>query len=183
MGRKLQQAVKDVDSYIEPHDCFVWFMNSREGYAPIPGTPCAHYVSHQLGMTREHPSDQVCAEKYLIRVEDVVARLDKIEVGDVQVGDVWARLKHAVRTGGGKEPTTHCGLVSKVDTSGDTPKITIKHCSSGQKKVAENDWTQFFAGGGAFYRLPARAKNAEQHANLQRFRKGFGYRRPFTSQV
>jgi hypothetical protein len=50
----------------------------------------------------------------------------------------------------------HCGIVRKVEPSKDAakdpnPKIEIEHCSSGQGKVATNDWAQYFKSAGKFY--------------------------------
>jgi len=180
--RTLQEAQSDTDSYVEPRECFIWFVNNQWGWQSFSSTgdtPCAHYVSHQLGLTTT--SSTACRNKYVVRVSDLVARLNPVPLAEVEVGDVWARLKNEARAGGGKEPSSHCGLVLKVDRSGSTPVITIKHCSSGQKKVAENDWTKHFGGGGKFYRLPKNEVSPEAHANLRRFERGFAYQLPFSS--
>ncbi len=181
MARSLADAKKQVAGYIEPRGCFVWYKDSSEGYIPIPGTPCAHYVAHQIGMTRLTKRDAACDAGYLLRVQDLVTRLgDPIDAATVQPGDVWARLKHGRMTSGGREPSSHCGMVASVVREGNgAPRITIKHCSSGQRLVAENDWARYFNSGGAFYRLPARAESAETHANLERLIRGFDYRMPF----
>lgn len=182
MARSLIEARKKVESYIEPHDCFVQYKNSKEGYERLSGTPCAHYVSHQIGL-RGVKGEARCEDGYLLRVRELVAHLgDPIDVADVQQGDVWARFKGTKDAGGGKEPTTHCGMVFSVTpatSDGEPPTIVIKHCSSSQKQVATNDWAAHFKKGGAFYRLPGRAKNIESEANLMRFLKGFEYQAPF----
>ncbi|MGZ8415038.1 MAG: hypothetical protein ACXW05_20105 [Gemmatirosa sp.] len=85
-------------------------------------------------------------------------------------------------TSGGREPSSHCGMVASVVRDGaEARRVTIKHCSSGQRLVAENDWAKHFGAGGSFYRLPARAKSAETHANRERLIRGFDYRMPFHS--
>jgi hypothetical protein len=177
------QAIAETDDYVEPHDCFISYINNRWGwqsFSTTGDTPCAHYVSHQLGLKAARGA--TCKLGYLVRVDDVVGRLGAaIDPAAVAVGDVWARRKGEARERGGKEPTSHCGMVLKVDhdDSGGVT-ITIKHCSSGQQKVATDDWATKFASGGKFYRLPAKEANAEMHANLHRFAKGFAYRKPFT---
>jgi hypothetical protein len=185
MVRTLKDAKRQVPEYVEPRDCFVWFMSNRDGYAVIPGTPCAHYVAHQIAMKRIHPSESACKEGYLLRVSELVARLgDPIAATDVQVGDVWARLKHGKLSSRGKEPSSHCGIVSRVGhNAGQPSEIAIKHCSSGQRKVAENDWARHFHAGGSFYRVPDGTRGAESHANLQRLIRGFDYRALFTTQA
>jgi len=176
------EAAAETDSYVEPHDCFIWYINNKWGwqsFSTTGDTPCAHYVSHQLGL--KATKGVTCKLGYLVRVEDVVARLGQsIDVGNVAIGDVWARLKGAPSSAGGNEPTSHCGMVIKVEQGARGAKITIKHCSSGQKKVAEDDWAKRFGGGGRFYRLPAKEASIESHANLHRFAKGFTYRKPFS---
>jgi hypothetical protein len=177
MPVKLTEAVENVPAYIEPRDCFVWHMSSKIGYGPIPGTPCAHYVSHQVHLKGDRSAAR-CKDGFLLRVEDLVRRLgDPIDPAAVQAGDVWARLHKGKRTGGGKELSSHCGLVHSVtrDPAGKTT-IMIRHCSSGQRKVATDSWTKHFGDTGAFYRVPAREKSAQSDANFQRFVKGFDYR-------
>jgi hypothetical protein len=160
----------------------VWYISNQYGYQAFSrtgDTPCAHYVAHQLGLTASRGVR--CHLDYLVRVTDVVGRLgDPIEADQVRPGDVWARLKGAKRSGGGNEPTSHCGMVVKVEpVAGGRPKITIRHCSSGQRKVAEDDWAKRFGAGGYFYRLPAKEQTAASHANVQRVIRGFDYRAPF----
>lgn len=175
------QAAATVASYVEPRGCFMQFVNNRWGWQSfsITGdTPCAHYVSHQLGLTTD--SSASCRLKYIIRVSDLVDRLDSVELEDVQVGDVWARLKGERRSGGTAEPTSHCGRVIRVNDDADVPVITIKHCSSGQRRVAENDWASYFGRGGKFYRLQAEDDLPEAHINLRRFRVGLPLQGPMT---
>ena len=33
-----KDAVKQVDKHVSPKECFVWFMDNKRGYEPIPGT-------------------------------------------------------------------------------------------------------------------------------------------------
>ena len=69
MAQTKQQAIARVPAHVVPRDCFVWYMDSRRGWEPIPGTGCAHYVAHRLGITR----GAVCDAGSSIRVSDVVA--------------------------------------------------------------------------------------------------------------
>jgi hypothetical protein len=177
--RTLAQAQAEVDSYIEPRACFVLYTGNRWGWQAYSyfsaNTPCAHYVSHLLEM--KATTGTVCQRNYLIRVRDVVERLgEAIETAEVKVGDVWARLKGAKNSGGGLEPTSHCGMVSKVTLDDDGQTITIKHCSSGQQMVAENDWATHFRRSGYFYRPPQAMKSVTTEVNLDRLTRGFEYR-------
>ena len=184
--RSAEDAAKEADGYVEPRECFIWYINNKWGwqsFSTTGDTPCAHYVAHQLGLTAI--KGVTCKLGFLVRVDDLVARLGApIDVADVRVGDVWARLKGAARDGGGNEPTSHCGMVSRVEhQAAAKPVVTVKHCSSGQRKVAENDWTTHFGAGGRFYRLPSRESSVKANVNLQRFAKGFSYRPPFSSHM
>jgi hypothetical protein len=158
-GRKrtLAEAEQRVHSYVSPRECFVVFVNSKFGwqaYSETGDTPCAHYVSHEVGLTQK--KGVRCRKDYLCRVKDVVARLgDPIAVADVKEGDVWARLKGESGAGGDTEPSSHCGMVLKVERGAGKPvTITIRHNSSKQRKLTEDDWAGYFKSGGKFYRRP-----------------------------
>jgi hypothetical protein len=178
--RTAAEAAKEVDAYVEPRECFIWHINSKWGFQSFSATgdtPCAHYVAHQLEL--KATNGVRCHLGYPVRVSDLVSRLgDPISIDEVKAGDVWARLKGANRGGGGNEPTSHCGMVRGVvrTEDGKPPVITIRHCSSGQRKVADDDWAKRFGSGGQFYRLPSRDASAAAHANLQRLVKGFAYK-------
>ncbi|HUQ83156.1 MAG TPA: hypothetical protein VM076_18535 [Gemmatimonadaceae bacterium] len=180
MARKLADAQSLVPSYVEPRKCFVTLTSSKVGFDRIDGTPCAHYVSHHIAL-KGRSGNFTCNEKFLVRVTDLIARLGSpIEPSEVQVGDVWAVHEHGNKRRG-TEPSSHCGVVFSVDrdAAAGTSKIMIRHCSSGQAKVATNDWVTHFHSSGAFYRVPPREASAASHANLSRFAKGFTYRAPF----
>jgi hypothetical protein len=142
-----KDAIKKVDKHVEPKNCFIWFMDSKRGYEPIPGTGCAHWIAHEKGWNNGKESSNGCKEKYLIRVKDVVKKSgSEVAVEDVCPGNVWVNDKQ-----------DHCGIVRKVEPSKDpakdpNPKIEIEHCSSGQGKVAKNDWATHFKAGGKFYK-------------------------------
>ena len=133
-----QQAVQKVDVHVSPKECFVWYANSKDGWTPIPGTGCAHYVSHKLGITGNGAK---CDAGYLFRVPDLVSGLAAVDVKDVAVNDIW--------TNGGK---THTGVVVEIVNDPKGRDFIIEHCSSAQHGVVRNNWKQKFSGQGRFYR-------------------------------
>jgi hypothetical protein len=140
-----KDAVKKVDKHVSPKECFVWFMDSKRGYEPIPGTGCAHWIAHEKGWDGGKESSNGCKKNFLIRVKDIVSKSgSEVAAKDVKVGNVWVNEKQ-----------THCGIVCKVEApkeAGKDPTIEIQHCSSGQGKVAKNDWATFFGAKGKFYK-------------------------------
>ena len=156
MAKKTKQAAqKEVPSYIQPATCFIVYMNNASGWEPLTGTPCAHYVSHILGIKASHAlGGYGCDDGYELRVRALLAQLSEIGTVSVAVNDVWGRLKGDTNASKkSSEPTDHCGIVYSVEDLADgTRSISIRHNSSGQKKVAENDWS-YFGNGGKFYRL------------------------------
>lgn len=140
-------AVKKVDKHVSPKECFIWFMDNRTGYSPIPGTGCAHWVAHEKGWNNGRESSNGCQKKFLIRVKDIVSKSgSKVAVENVKVGNVWVSDKQ-----------DHCGIVSKVTKPKDpnkdpNPTIEIESCSSRQGRVAKNDWASYYKSGGTFYR-------------------------------
>lgn len=140
-----KDAVKKVDKHVSPKECFIWFMDSKRGYEPIPGTGCAHFIAHKKNWKSGKPGSNGCNKKFLIRVKDIVSKAGaKVEPKDVVVGNVWVNDKK-----------DHCGIVSKVEPPTDKnpePTIEIEHSSSGQGKVAKNDWTKHFKGKGTFHK-------------------------------
>jgi hypothetical protein len=138
MPQSEKDAVKKVDKHVSPKECFVWFMDSKRGYEPIPGTGCAHWIAHEKGWTGGKPGSNGCSKNYLFRVKDIVGKSgNPVDPKDVKVGNVWVNEKQ-----------DHCGIVCKVDAPKDpkkdpNPTIEIQHCSSAQGKVAKNDWSHF----------------------------------------
>lgn len=134
-----------VDKHVEPKPCFIWYTGGKDGWQPISGTGCAHWVSHQKGLTWGTGNEK-CLEGYTFRVQKVTFHLtihvDKVE--DVQAGDIWVNPGE-----------THMGIVSKVATAAEAGAraITIQHDSSAQGKVSENDFKSYFGGKGKFFRL------------------------------
>jgi hypothetical protein len=137
-------AVKAVDKHVEPKKCMVWYADNKTGWTPIPGTGCAHWVSHQKGWNSGKESSNGCKLKFLFRVKDVVSKSGgKVDAADVAVGNVWASADRG-----------HCGIVSKVTkakAAADPPTIEIESCSSRQGKVAKNDWAGYYKSGGDFF--------------------------------
>lgn len=131
-----REAIKKVDRHVSPKDCFVWFASSKQGWIPIPGTGCAHYVAHQLAIKR----GAGCDAGYTIRVPELVAGLSKVAAADVAVNDIWANAG-----------LTHTGLVVEIK-EGAKRDFVIEHCSSRQGAVVRNEWRAYFAGQGVFYR-------------------------------
>ena len=131
-----------VDRHVEPKDCFVWYEGGARGWQPIPGTGCAHWLLHQLG--RRTGGGPTCLEGYPIRVSAVTVGRTAVATANVRVNDIYV------------SPTAdHTGLVVAVTAPavvGGTPRITIRHDSSAQGRVAENEFATYFHGRGAFYR-------------------------------
>lgn len=106
------EAVSHVPSYITPRDCFVWVDGWPPGYpwTVIPGTGCAHWVAHELGIKRA-PG---CFLGYSIRVSDVISKRKNCSIFCCEVGDIWTT-----------EDEGHCGIV--VHFEGEFP--FVKDCS------------------------------------------------------
>ncbi len=152
-----EAAVRAVSTHVQPKDCFVVYAGHDIWHA-IPGTGCAHWVSHQKNIQFGNPSIR-CLKGFTFRVSSLASHLraSGSEIKDlklVKVGDVW------VAPGEG-----HVGIVMKLKPDLD-PKhpsvektIIIQHDSSGQGKVAENDlfWLMHSGGHGPgpgnFYRM------------------------------
>ena len=123
-----------VPRHVEPKDCFVWYA-SRDNWSTIPGTGCAHWVAHQLNL-RANGSGGGCLNGFIYRVRALVAGRTEVDPSAVQAGDIYVTPK-----------MDHTGLVVCVE-----PKILIRHDSSGQGKVAENEYATYFHGEGRFFR-------------------------------
>ena len=132
-----------IDQHVEPKECFIWYA-SNDNRQPIPGTGCAHWVAHQQNI-RVGGVGSCCLAGFTYRVPVLVqSRLRLTELKLVRVNDIWA-----------SPSLDHTGIVIKVipaANAGGKPTITIRHDSSGQHRVAENDFTTYFHGHGSFYR-------------------------------
>jgi hypothetical protein len=83
-------------------------------------------------------------EGYPVRVDAVFRGRREIDLADVRINDIYVTPDE-----------DHTGLVVRVapaPTSGTPPTITIRHDSSRQRKVAEDDFARHFRGRGTFYR-------------------------------
>jgi hypothetical protein len=136
-------ARSSVDTHVEPKSCFVWYEGGAQGWQPIPGTGCAHWVLHQLNH-KTGAQGAMCLDGYSIRVSDVIFGRLLVDLADVKINDIYVTPK-----------ADHTGLVSRVfpaTTSSNQVHIMIRHDSSGQGKVAENEFATYFHGQGRFYR-------------------------------
>ena len=141
--KDIDAAVKKVDKHVEPKDCFLWYEGGKTGWEPISGTGCAHWVAHQRGIKRGSAGEQ-CMLGYPFRVKTMIGGMSEVKLADVKVNDVYCTPSK-----------DHTGLVVKVvadPKAPDTPKITIRHDSSAQGKVAENEFATYFKGKGTFHR-------------------------------
>jgi hypothetical protein len=140
--RGMTEARSRVDRHVEPKDCFIWYVGSDK-WQPIFGTGCAHWVAHQRGIRRGTPGEQ-CLLGFPYRVRALIQGSKIVTLENVLVNDIYVTPAF-----------DHTGLVIRV-TPGSKPsdprKIMIKHDSSGQGRVAENDFATYFHGRGAFYR-------------------------------
>jgi len=138
----IEAARLRVDRHVEPKPCFIWYA-SANNWQPIAGTGCAHWVAHQRGIKKGSRGEQ-CIEGYTYRVRTLIQGLRTVEVADVKVDDIYVT------------PTKdHTGLVLRVTaskTAGKPPTIVIRHASSGQGRVADNEFATYFHGRGSFHR-------------------------------
>ena len=143
---KMIAARRRVDRHVEPKDCFVWYVGSNN-WQPITGTGCAHWIAHQLNI-RSQGRDQ-CLEGYIYRVATLVQRTTPVDIADLQLNDIYVNSN-----------ADHVGLVIRINTPPQQPgqpaprsQITIRHDSSRQGGVAENDFATYFKGQGTFRRF------------------------------
>jgi hypothetical protein len=129
-------AAKRVDKHVEPKPCFITY-KGNDVWDPIEGTGCAHWVAHQLNKSNPWK----CMDEKTLRVPDLIANTQSISRDKVAVNDIWANSDR-----------DHCGMVIAVSAAGNSNKITIRHCSSGQGGVVNNDFDQFFKAQGTFHR-------------------------------
>jgi len=138
-----QNAAKNVDRHVDPKGCFVWYLGG-DRWSPIKGTGCAHFVAHQKKIKKGLASHR-CLEGLSIKVADIYkGKIEIKSLDNVRVGDIYVN-----------SPKTHCGIVSRIRTVKVKPlqrKITIKHASIRQGRVAENDFDTYFKGKGSFFR-------------------------------
>ena len=106
------------------------------------GTGCAHWVAHQLNIKGGYSN--VCAAGFKIKVPDLISGARKIDPAteEVKLHDIWVNP--------GKD---HCGLVISIRDKDGKKIYRIRHCSSGQGGVVENDHTSLWKGAGSFHRF------------------------------
>jgi hypothetical protein len=138
----IEKARKAVSKEIVPKDCFITYKNSKEGWAPIDGTGCAHWVAHEKNLHKGSKS-ALCLAGFTLRVPDALSGKSVVTVDKVKVGDFYATPSK-----------DHMGLVVKVTPAkkeGDPPIIMIQHDSSGQGKLATDEFSKRFHSKGNFY--------------------------------
>ena len=130
--RALAEAAVDV--HVSPSSCFVWNEGpSNYKWRVVPGTGCAHWVAHELGIT----GNPGCFDGNAIRVSQVTSGKTEYALTNAQVGDIWTN------TGG-----THTGIVRSVTTTNKIiTSVSVEHCSSAQGGVVTSTFTT-----GRFYR-------------------------------
>ena len=127
------QARALVDGHVQPRSCFIVFRNNREGWAPIPGTGCAHWVAHQRG----GPSGgaNACQDGFKYRVTEVLASLSFVGHGlaEAAVGRVWSWPGHS-----------HMGIVREVqrNASGTIVSVSVENDSSAAGGVVTQTKTE-----------------------------------------
>jgi hypothetical protein len=134
------QTVRQQNSHVEPKECFLTYDGHR--WIPFQGTGCAHWVAHQLNISKGAQWNQ-CLKGCTIRVPDLVHGKQKLaNLKDVRVNDIWTNPELG-----------HTGLVSKIETDASGKMtISITHDSSAQGGVRTNDFNTYFHGQGNFYR-------------------------------
>ncbi|MFM7036602.1 MAG: hypothetical protein ACKO2L_02655 [Planctomycetaceae bacterium] len=133
-----------------PAACFVWYVGNNQ-WRQITGTGCAHWVAHQLNI-RASGNDPHCLEGYIYRVASLVRRTTPVALSDLRVHDVYVN-----------PAADHTGLVvriipgaSRTGQSQGAPQIWIRHDSSRQGHVADNEFATYFNGQGTFRRYTGR---------------------------
>ena len=132
--RTKEQAVALVDKHVEPKECFVWYENNKVGWAPMPGTGCAHWVAHQLNFT----DGLKCDKGFTVRVRNITAGRSKVEMKDVKAGDLWENPTDA----------SHIGIIRTVNQeNGKVTGVEVEHDSVRSGGVVKSVFTE-----GLFYR-------------------------------
>jgi hypothetical protein len=154
--RGIRAAVARLDAHVTPPDCFVWYKNSAEGWTPIFGTGCAHYVSHQMGINFGTAADK-CLAGFTYRVPVMLTGRTRVTGGlsAVRVGDIWVNTARS-----------HTGIVSRIDppaapapvarprpgAPAPVPILWITNASSGQHRLATDRFDLHFGSQGDFFR-------------------------------
>jgi len=140
---EIEQARKAVRGDVVPKECFIEYRGTKDGWKPISGTGCAHWVAHQKGIHKGSKADQ-CLAGYTMRVPIAISGKNAVVIDKVQVGDLYATPQK-----------DHMGIVvrvGKAKIAGQPRTIMIEHDSSGQGGLATNEFAQRFHSKGTFYR-------------------------------
>ncbi|MGH7813168.1 MAG: hypothetical protein ACREQI_04105 [Candidatus Binataceae bacterium] len=125
-----------------------------DDWEPIIGTGCAHWVAHERGI-RQGRDDERCVKGYTFRIPILLAAKastrsfhsnDDRTRRYISVGDIYVLYEYGV--------PKHCGLVVRIIESsepGGRRRIIIRHDSSKQGGVVENDFDEHFHGSGEFH--------------------------------
>ena len=148
----IRAAVARLDPHVTPPACFAWYKNTHDGWQPIDGTGCAHYVSHQLNIHAGPPGDQ-CLAGFTFKVRVMIAGRTRVTGGlsAVRVGQIWVNPGRS-----------HTGVVSRIElppanvqprpgVPPPNPVIWITNASSGQHKLATDRFDLHFGGQGDFF--------------------------------
>ena len=134
--RTKDEAIAMVDKHVEPKECFVWYENNKTGWAPMPGTGCAHWVAHEYGYT----DGLKCDKGYTVRVRNITAGRAKVEMKDVVAGDLWENPSDA----------SHIGIIRSVNSeNGRVASVEVEHDSVRSGGVVKSTFTEglFYKGG------------------------------------
>jgi hypothetical protein len=112
-----EEARAQVPRHVEPKACFIWHDSSARGYTAMPGTGCAHWISHQLGINR----GLQCDVGHSTRVRDVIDGMRLVPMPQVAVGDIWRST----------EVASHAGIVREVLEGA----VLVEHDSTRRKGV------------------------------------------------
>ena len=137
-----------VDRHVEPKACFIWYVGNNN-WQPIAGTGCAHWVAHQQGITRGTANEQ-CIEGFTYRVRTLIQRMQVIALANVQVNDTY--VSPAVDHTGLVLSVTPSRVAGVTGVASGASAIIIRHDSSRQGRVSDNDFATYFHGRGTFYR-------------------------------
>jgi hypothetical protein len=139
----IAKARQLVDRHVAPRDCFILY-EGNGAWQPVEATGCAHWVAHQLNIHGGHPNEQ-CLAGYTCKVNTIMTGRQRVlDITLVQVNDIYVTPN-----------MEHVGLVCRVTASLRTksaPSIFIRHATSLQGRIAENEFATHFDSCGHFYR-------------------------------
>ncbi|GAB3450564.1 peptidoglycan-binding domain-containing protein [Actinophytocola sediminis] len=130
--RSQAEARALVDAHVHPRDCFIEYKNNRDGWGPITGTGCAHWVAHQRGGPTGNSN--VCQRGFKYRVTDVLGTLTQVSanLSGARIGDVWSA----------PAGQSHIGIVREVHRDATTNAVTsveVENDSSASGGVVRQD--------------------------------------------